>query len=413
MPQITSLRFVRAGLQGGIIGTKEVVMHQPLSTSQAARKARLEQQKLEATQRKGMSFIRGRSGGAIFVPGGLAEDDLLLQGRSDPEARGEGDYDITKEVEEVEEAIRDWGRGLRTKAPGLSRAFQRSKGDGHDDDDDQAEMIEELDENSLSRGLKPAPVYQPSLDKLSFGMTGTDSEQTLADPSRAGINEELDELLPTQSPQAHHAWNRPRAGPDIEKREWAYVLDANKRLANFNELVPDMAHKFPFTLDPFQQEAVYHLEQGDDVFVAAHTSAGKTVVAEYAVALAQKHMTRCIYTSPIKALSNQKFRDFKLTFGVENVGILTGDVQINAEASCLIMTTEILRSMLYRGADLIRDVEFVIFDEVHYVNDQERGVVWEEVIILLPRHITLILLSATVPNTKGRLYTGPFQWWQS
>ena len=96
-------------------------------------------------------------------------------------------------------------------------------------------------------------------------------------------------------------------------------------------------------------------------------------------------------------MSNQKFRDFQKTFA--DVGILTGDVQINPEASCLIMTTEILRSMLYRGADLIRDVEFVIFDEVHYVNDTERGVVWEEVIIMLPAHVTLILLSATVPNT--------------
>lgn len=153
-------------------------------------------------------------------------------------------------------------------------------------------------------------------------------------------------------------------------------------------------------MDDFQKEAVFHLEQGDSVFVAAHTSAGKTVVAEYAISLASKHMTRCIYTSPIKALSNQKFREFKQTFGAQNVGILTGDVQINPEAPCLIMTTEILRSMLYRGADLIRDVEFVIFDEVHYVNDQERGVVWEEVIILCPQHINLILLSATVPNTK-------------
>lgn len=124
--------------------------------------------------------------------------------------------------------------------------------------------------------------------------------------------------------------------------------------------------------------------------MAAHTSAGKTVVAEYAIALAAKHMTRfviepsksltrctlliqyrAIYTSPIKALSNQKYRDFKQTFSAASVGILTGDVQINPEANCLIMTTEILRSMLYKGADLIRDVEFVIFDEVHYVNDAE------------------------------------------
>ena len=95
------------------------------------------------------------------------------------------------------------------------------------------------------------------------------------------------------------------------------------------------------------------------------------MVAEYAIALAQKHMTRTIYTSPIKALSNQKFRDFTVKFG--DVGILTGDVQIRPEAACLVMTTEILRSMLYRGADLIRDVEFVIFDEVHYINDLEVG----------------------------------------
>lgn len=159
------------------------------------------------------------------------------------------------------------------------------------------------------------------------------------------------------------------------------IYPADKRADEFAQ--------YPFELDTFQKEAVYHLEMGDSVFVAAHTSAGKTVVAEYAIALAAKHMTRsaypfyrsfisshsqtlrAIYTSPIKALSNQKFRDFKTTFDPSTVGILTGDVQINPEGSCLIMTTEILRSMLYKGADLIRDVEFVIFDEVHYVNDLE------------------------------------------
>jgi antiviral helicase SKI2 len=153
-------------------------------------------------------------------------------------------------------------------------------------------------------------------------------------------------------------------------------------------LISNIYQQYPFELDTFQKEAIYHLELGDSVFVAAHTSAGKTVVAEYGIALAQKHMTRsavpvrslvylmdisyrAIYTSPIKALSNQKFRDFKQTFSSSSVGILTGDVQINPEGSCLVMTTEILRSMLYKGADLIRDVEFVIFDEVHYVNDAE------------------------------------------
>lgn len=107
-------------------------------------------------------------------------------------------------------------------------------------------------------------------------------------------------------------------------------------------------------------------------------------------------MTRTIYTSPIKALSNQKYRDFKKTFN--DVGIITGDIQINPSAACLIMTTEILRSMLYCGSEVTRDLEYVIFDEVHYITDVERGVVWEEVLILLPDHVNIIMLSATVPN---------------
>lgn len=160
---------------------------------------------------------------------------------------------------------------------------------------------------------------------------------------------------------------------------------------------PHLAMKFPFELDYFQRQAVMRLERRECVFVAAHTSAGKTVVAEYAIALSKKHHTRTIYTSPIKALSNQKYRDFRDRF--EDVGLITGDVSINPDAACLIMTTEILRSMLYRGSDTIRDIEFVIFDEVHYVNDSERGVVWEEVIIMLPERISLIFLSATTPNT--------------
>jgi len=134
---------------------------------------------------------------------------------------------------------------------------------------------------------------------------------------------------------------------------------------DFNAMFPNPALKFPFTLDDFQQQAVARLERSESVFVAAHTSAGKTVVAEYAVALAKQRSTRCIYTSPIKALSNQKFRDFSQKFGSANVGLVTGDLQVNVDDStCLIMTTEILRSMLYRGADMIRDIEYVVFDEV-------------------------------------------------
>ena len=183
--------------------------------------------------------------------------------------------------------------------------------------------------------------------------------------------------------------------PPPPREEWAVMERLD--VSNFHELVPEMAIEYPFELDVFQKEAVVHLERRECVFVAAHTSAGKTVVAEYAIALSQKHLTRTIYTSPIKALSNQKYRDFQKLFG--DVGLITGDVQLNPEGSCLIMTTEILRSMLYRGADLVRDVEFLIFDECHYISDRDRGVVWEEVIILVPSHINLIFLSATVPNT--------------
>ena len=182
-----------------------------------------------------------------------------------------------------------------------------------------------------------------------------------------------------------------------QRKSWA--VTTLLRIPDFHAAVPDPALEFPFELDPFQKQAVSRIERGENVFVAAHTSAGKTVCAEYAVALSRKHRTRCVYTSPIKALSNQKYRDFRERMGEDEVGLITGDMQINPDGSCLIMTTEILRSMLYRGADLVRDIEWVIFDEVHYVNDAERGVVWEEVIIMLPDYVRMVFLSATTPNT--------------
>ncbi|CAG9535827.1 unnamed protein product [Cercopithifilaria johnstoni] len=177
---------------------------------------------------------------------------------------------------------------------------------------------------------------------------------------------------------------------------YAHVLNTSKNVEDYQILKSNMARKYPFELDPFQQQAVVCLDRGDSVFVAAHTSAGKTVVAEYAVALCNLHKTRAIYTSPIKALSNQKFREFKLIF--EDVGLITGDIQLHPEAFCLIMTTEVLRSMLYNGSEIIRELEWVIFDEVHYINDAERGHVWEEVLIMLPAHAKIVMLSATVPN---------------
>lgn len=158
------------------------------------------------------------------------------------------------------------------------------------------------------------------------------------------------------------------------------------------------AKEFPFTLDPFQSEAIKCLDNGESVMVSAHTSAGKTVVASYAIAMSLQNKQRVIYTSPIKALSNQKFREFKEEFS--DVGLMTGDVTIEPNASCLVMTTEIWRSMLYRGSEVIREVAWVIFDEVHYMRDRERGVVWEESIVMAPKNTRFVFLSATVPNAK-------------
>ncbi|GEQ67329.1 hypothetical protein JCM33374_g993 [Metschnikowia sp. JCM 33374] len=156
------------------------------------------------------------------------------------------------------------------------------------------------------------------------------------------------------------------------------------------------ARTYPFTLDPFQDTAISCIDRDESVLVSAHTSAGKTVVAEYAIAQSLRDKQRVIYTSPIKALSNQKYRELSAEFG--DVGLMTGDVTINPDAGCLVMTTEILRSMLYRGSEVMREVAWVIFDEVHYMRDKSRGVVWEETIILLPDKVHHVFLSATIPN---------------
>lgn len=170
--------------------------------------------------------------------------------------------------------------------------------------------------------------------------------------------------------------------------------------ASSTELPPDSkpAKEFPFTLDPFQSEAINCLDKGQSVMVSAHTSAGKTVVALYAIAMSLRNKQRVIYTSPIKALSNQKYREFKEEFS--DVGLMTGDVTIDPNASCLVMTTEIWRSMQYKGSEVVREVAWIIFDEVHYMRDRERGVVWEESIVMAPKNSRFVFLSATVPNAK-------------
>ena len=157
---------------------------------------------------------------------------------------------------------------------------------------------------------------------------------------------------------------------------------------------------FSFEFDDFQLDGCRSLERGSSVLVCAPTGAGKTVVGEFAVHLALATGTKCFYTTPIKALSNQKFRDLGERFGAENVGLLTGDTVINPGAPVLVMTTEVLRNMLYAGSATLRNLRYVVMDEVHYLGDRFRGAVWEEVIIHLPESVQIAALSATVSNAE-------------
>ncbi len=167
-----------------------------------------------------------------------------------------------------------------------------------------------------------------------------------------------------------------------------------------NEL--DLSEVFPFPLDDFQLEAIDALIQGNSVVVSAPTGSGKTLIGEYAIYRAIKHGQRVFYTTPLKALSNQKLRDFREQFGKQNVGLMTGDLSLNRDAAVVVMTTEIFRNMLYLEIDDEDDpldgVEAVVLDECHYMNDSQRGTVWEEAIIHCPSSIQLVGLSATIAN---------------
>ncbi|KAI9916455.1 hypothetical protein PsorP6_016825 [Peronosclerospora sorghi] len=275
---------------------------------------------------------------------------------------------------------------------GLDQLLHELKDDGEltelgfvvEDDEMEAPVGEAQNEQQESQRVEKA------------GMTGDSNPECHGDSNATEEMQDAETTLESMLRVATESSKSTGREQTSEPSEWASVARVDVR--DFRKKVPEMAMKYDFELDVFQKECILHLERHECVFVAAHTSAGKTVIAEYAIALSLQHMTRAIYTSPIKALSNQKYRDFRTKFGPDNVGLITGDVSINPDANCLVMTTEILRSMLYRGADIIRDIEWVIFDEIHYINDSERGVVWEEVIIMLPHHIGMVFLSATTPN---------------
>ncbi len=162
----------------------------------------------------------------------------------------------------------------------------------------------------------------------------------------------------------------------------------------------EFADLYAFPLDDFQVRACKEIEQGRSVLVAAPTGSGKTIVGEFAVHLALATGRKCFYTTPIKALSNQKFNDLVARYGPDKVGLLTGDNVVNGEAPIVVMTTEVLRNMLYAGSRTLLGLGFVVMDEVHYLADRMRGAVWEEVIIHLPESVTLVSLSATVSNAE-------------
>jgi ATP-dependent RNA helicase HelY len=160
------------------------------------------------------------------------------------------------------------------------------------------------------------------------------------------------------------------------------------------------AARYPFPLDDFQVRAIEALEAGESVLVAAPTGSGKTVVAEFAVERAIHHHRKAFYTTPLKALSNQKYGDLVRRYGADRVGLLTGDNSINSEAPIVVMTTEVLRNMLYEESDTLRGLESVVLDEVHYLQDPYRGAVWEEVLIHLSLSVAVVCLSATVSNAE-------------
>src|ERR1700735_1874889 len=168
---------------------------------------------------------------------------------------------------------------------------------------------------------------------------------------------------------------------------------AHPELASFRGL-------YDFEFDEFQLQACAALNDGDGVLVAAPTGSGKTVVGEYAVHLALEQGRKCFYTTPIKALSNQKYNDLVKRYDSDTVGLLTGDTSVNGEAPIVVMTTEVLRNMLYAGSATLKGLGYVVLDEVHYLADRSRGAVWEEVIIHLPESVLVAALSATVSNAE-------------
>lgn len=307
----------------------------------------------------------------LFWPGGFDEPEMI----QDPS------------MEDI-----DFENNLRTLAKGFSAGVEfKSDNCTPKETITQEKQLLDTEKNEVERiadkiNLMDIVNYERNELDIWSPEKETKIENKTIKPStiQESLFDEIDQLLDKSNIPILKISKKPA---ENAKSEWAEELNVSVPLTDFEKHIPDPAITFPYELDNFQKYAILKLEENCNVFVTAHTSAGKTTVAEYAIALSQKHMTRynliififyltinyicfrVIYTSPIKALSNQKYREFKQKF--ESVGLLTGDLQINSNASCLIITTEILQSMLYCASDVLRDLEFVIFDEVHYINNDE------------------------------------------
>ncbi|KAF6174469.1 hypothetical protein GIB67_004663 [Kingdonia uniflora] len=239
--------------------------------------------------------------------------------------------------------------------------------DDDDDDDDDDEAAEE------------------------YELFGNEYEE---EEEEEGEEDEFDSDVTVISPRfEEHKWER-------VERVRADVKEFGEGIINLDEL----ASIYDFRMDKFQRLAVQAFLRGSSVVVSAPTSSGKTLIAEAAAVATLAKGRRLFYTTPLKALSNQKYRDFRETFGESNVGLLTGDSAVNKDAPILIMTTEILRNMLYQSVGMVSSgsrllhVEVIVLDEVHYLSDISRGTVWEEIVIYSPKEVQLLCLSATVAN---------------
>lgn len=330
--------------------------------------------------------IRGNTSNIPFWPGGFDEPEIIMN----------------PSLEEI-----DFENNLRTLAKGFSAGIE-FKSDNCTPKEktttatnqEPSKLEKENEIERIADKINLMAIIKEEQDEFDFWKSETKETKETKEETKIKASDmeqaAFDEIASFLEEADIPVLNISEKPVETAKSKWAEQIDVSVPITDFEKRIPELAMSFPYELDTFQKQAILKLEEGCNVFVAAHTSAGKTTVAEYAIALSQKHMTKVIYTSPIKALSNQKYRDLKRKFG--NVGLLTGDLQINSSASCLIITTEILQSMLYCASEVLRDLEFVIFDEVHYINNDERGHVWEESVILLPQTVTLVMLSATVPN---------------